>query len=69
MANNLNLTAKKLASIRAEHSMSQAHFAAVLGIGVRTYIRFEVGERKIPGPVARLVFMLTRFGVPKELWY
>jgi DNA-binding transcriptional regulator YiaG len=67
MANNLNLTYAKLARIRAELNMSQVHFAAVLGIGVRTYIRFEVNERRIPGPVARLVFMLKAYGIPKEL--
>ena len=68
MAINLSLTGEKLATLRRRHfDMSQARFAQALGIAVRTYIRFEVGKRKIPGPVARLVFMLNRYGIPKEL--
>jgi hypothetical protein len=78
MADNLNLTSKKLARIRAQmypgEKQSKAKFARRLGISWRTYYRFETEERDVPKPIARLVEAIwyldkfrQQYGVPK-LW-
>lgn len=42
------LTAVQLKAIRKGLGMTQAAFAESLGIGLRTYVRFEKGQRRIP---------------------
>lgn len=42
------ITAEQLKTIRKGMGKTQAQFAEALGIGLRTYVRFEKGQRHIP---------------------
>lgn len=48
------MTAAELRAIRAEMQITQIEFAELLGVDVRTYKRWEGGERNIPGPAVLL---------------
>jgi DNA-binding transcriptional regulator YiaG len=48
------MTPDELRAIRAEMEVSQREFAELLGSDLRTYQRWEGGERSIPGPAVLL---------------
>lgn len=48
------MTHDEIKAVRAQLGLSQSGLAAALGLaknGLRTIRRYELGERKIPGPV------------------
>ena len=45
---------------------SQEEVADLLGIGVRSHIRYTVGKAEVPPYLQRLVIMLAKHGIPKE---
>ena len=45
---------------------SQEEVADLLGIGVRSHIRYTRGEAEVPPYLQRLVVMLAQHGIPKE---
>jgi transcriptional regulator with XRE-family HTH domain len=55
MAKPRPMTAAELKAVRKGLGLLQADFAARLGIGVRTYIRYERGDRAVPLVVALAV--------------
>jgi DNA-binding transcriptional regulator YiaG len=48
------MTPDELRAIRAELEVSQREMADKLGVDLRTYQRWEGGERSIPGPAVYL---------------
>jgi DNA-binding transcriptional regulator YiaG len=48
------MTPEELRAIRAAIEISQREMAELLGVDLRTYQRWEGGERGIPGPVVLL---------------
>lgn len=40
--------------------------ARVLGLSIRQLIRISNGDSPVPTPVAKLLFMLERHGIPKD---
>jgi transcriptional regulator with XRE-family HTH domain len=53
------MTGQQLRRLRAAHKLSQARFAALLGIHPNTLARYERGELAIAEPVARLARILS----------
>lgn len=49
--------------IRAENHVSQAVFAAILGIGKTTVQQWEQGSKRPSGPARRLLDLLDRKGL------
>jgi len=49
----------ELRTWRKRLSLTQAEAAALLGVGLRAVQRWEGGERKIPGPIAKLAELLA----------
>jgi hypothetical protein len=47
-------------------SLSQGEVADLLGIGVRSHIRYTRGEAEVPPYLQRLVTMMLKHGIPKE---
>jgi DNA-binding transcriptional regulator YiaG len=56
------MTAKEFAGIRAAAGMSLTELAEYLGVQRRTVERYGAGERKIPGPVVKLMELLKAKG-------
>ena len=57
------MTPEELRAIRAEMGDTQAEAAARFGVNLRSYCRWEQGERQVPGPavvLARLFLKLHR---------
>ena len=50
-----------VAAIREEYGLSQAKFAALLGISVRTLQNWEQGRRRPQGPAKVLLRVAARF--------
>ncbi len=48
------MTAADLRAIREALDVSQAAMAELLGVDIRSYQRWEAGERSIPGPAVLL---------------
>jgi DNA-binding transcriptional regulator YiaG len=46
------MSPRELMAIRAAAKKKQREMAEILGVNLRTYQRWEGGERKIPNPVA-----------------
>jgi DNA-binding transcriptional regulator YiaG len=62
------MTNDQLRRLRYRWDYSQASMAALIGVDGRTWRRWELGERNIPEPIARLVRLLERLpGVWTEL--
>lgn len=54
------MTAKEFRAIREAARLTQAALAEYLGVsGFRTVQRYEAGDRKIPGPVEKLMRLLA----------
>jgi DNA-binding transcriptional regulator YiaG len=53
------MTPTELKQLRALLGWSQARLAHELGVSRNTVARWELGMYKVPGPVARLIRMLT----------
>ena len=49
-----------VAAIRKEYGLSQAKFAALLGISVRTLLNWEQGRRKPQGPAKVLLRVASK---------
>jgi DNA-binding transcriptional regulator YiaG len=49
------MTSKTMREIRDRLGKTQREMALMLGVELRGYQRWELGERKIPGPVVLLV--------------
>lgn len=46
--------------------LSQGQLAKALGLAQRNVVqRYEIGTREISGPIARLVWMFLKYGIPK----
>ena len=45
---------------RIRGARTQIEAAKILGVGLRTYVRYESGTRRIPEPVWRLAKLLLR---------
>jgi transcriptional regulator with XRE-family HTH domain len=52
------MTGAEFINRRKQLGMTQIEFARALGIGERTMRRYELDERAVPEPVARLVAIL-----------
>jgi DNA-binding transcriptional regulator YiaG len=48
------MTADEILAIREALELSQREMGAMLGVGLRSYQRWEYGERDIPGPAVLL---------------
>jgi DNA-binding transcriptional regulator YiaG len=55
-----SMTGDQLRRLRFRWDLSQAAAAALIGVDGRTWRRWELGERNIPEPVARLVRLIDR---------
>ncbi len=54
MSNLPTMTPEEMASIREKLEKPQREMAELLGINLRSYQRWEGGERNIPGPAVLL---------------
>ena len=59
-AKSATIEAPDVAKIRAEYDLSQAQFAALLGISVRTLQNWEQGRRSPQGPAQVLLRVAAR---------
>ena len=57
------LTPEDIRRIRAANHVSQAVFAAFLGIGKTTVQQWEQGQKKPSGPAQRLLDIIDRKGI------
>jgi DNA-binding transcriptional regulator YiaG len=48
------MSAEEMAQIRETLKVSQREIALLLGVDLRSYQRWEYGDRKIPGPAVLL---------------
>jgi transcriptional regulator with XRE-family HTH domain len=53
------MTGEELRQIRTRLGLTQGEFASRLGVWLNTVSRWEIGERKIPEPVARLAQLIA----------
>jgi len=63
----MSILAENLKTVRKERNFTQAQFAEVLGIGFRTYVRYEVGERDAPISTLGKVALLANLSLEKLL--
>jgi DNA-binding transcriptional regulator YiaG len=54
------MTGEQLRRLRSRWDYTQAGAAALIGVDLRTWRRWELKERSIPPPVARLVRLMDR---------
>lgn len=54
------MTAEGVRGARAGLGLAQRELAAVLGVHITAVQRWEVGDRAVPGPAARLLLALER---------
>lgn len=59
-AKSTRIDAPDVAKIRAEYDLSQAQFAALLGISIRTLQNWEQGRRSPQGPAQVLLRVAAR---------
>lgn len=60
------MTAAEFREIREASTMTQAELAKWLGVsGFRVVQRYEAGERRIAGPIAKLMTLLSERGASK----
>lgn len=57
------IQAEDVRRIRTENHVSQAVFAAILGIGKTTVQQWEQGQKKPSGPAQRLLDLIDRKGL------
>ena len=60
------MTATEYKTAREQIGLSNYALAPKLGLHRRTAQRYESEEMPIPEPVARLLRMFVRYGIPKE---
>jgi DNA-binding transcriptional regulator YiaG len=61
------MTSDEFRAIRQAAGLTQTALAEYLGVsGFRTVQRYESGERKIPGPVAKLMGRLAEEAKPPD---
>ncbi len=63
----MSILAENLRTIRKERDCTQSQFAEILGIGFRTYVRYEVGERDAPISTLVKIAMLGNLSLQKLL--
>ena len=53
---------------RKGHGLTQPLAAALLGLGLRTYIRYEVGDTRIPNTLLMVIgaMPIPDFGTPRN---
>ncbi|PIQ99669.1 MAG: hypothetical protein COV66_10980 [Nitrospinae bacterium CG11_big_fil_rev_8_21_14_0_20_45_15] len=63
----MSILAENLKTIRKERDCTQSEFAKILGIGFRTYVRYEVGERDAPITTLVKIALLGNLSLEKLL--
>lgn len=52
---------KTIKEARASHSLTQKQMATVLNTPLRTYIKWESGERRTPGIAFAMIFVVDKY--------
>jgi len=63
----MSILAENLKTLRKERYCTQSEFAEILGIGFRTYVRYEVGERDAPITTLVKIALLGNLSLEKLL--
>jgi DNA-binding transcriptional regulator YiaG len=66
MTKEISMTADQYQRIRKRLGFSNYVFHRLIGVSLRQAQRYESGETDVDQPVARLMLMFDRHGVPKD---
>lgn len=58
---------EEYAKLRIKLNMTGDQFAGLLGVSTRMHWYYEHGDREIPKTIAKLVRMIAKHGIPRDL--
>ena len=62
------MTPPEITATRERLGLSIGHAAYLIGVGRRTFSRWESGERDMPEPAARLLLTFEAMPAARHLW-